>query len=159
MGEANKHYICSRFYRAPELLCKSQRYNCSVDLWSVGCCLAEMMLGRPLFNGVNTRHQLSLIAAVLGDVPHNYPSRSKTRYSTCKGQGMTSVARWKFVLQYTHSDVAALEFLRSVLQYNPAKRPSLKQTLAHDFFNPIVRQTGSCTSPYPPLEWTQHEKK
>jgi mitogen-activated protein kinase 15 len=42
--------VATRWYRAPELLLGSQTYNEKVDLWSVGCILAEMLIKNPLFN-------------------------------------------------------------------------------------------------------------
>jgi serine/threonine protein kinase len=44
-GEPNVSYICSRYYRAPELIFGNSDYNCVIDVWSVGCVIAELMLG------------------------------------------------------------------------------------------------------------------
>merc|ERR1711865_895765 len=48
-GEPNVSYICSRYYRAPELIFGATDYTCCIDVWSVGCVLAELLLGVPLF--------------------------------------------------------------------------------------------------------------
>ncbi len=45
-------YVATRWYRAPEILLGSTRYTKGVDMWSVGCILGEMLLGKPLFPGV-----------------------------------------------------------------------------------------------------------
>lgn len=45
-GEANIAYICSRFYRAPELIFGATDYTTSIDIWSAGCVLAELLLGQ-----------------------------------------------------------------------------------------------------------------
>jgi glycogen synthase kinase 3 beta len=50
-GEPNVSYICSRYYRAPELIFGSTSYSVSIDVWSTGCVMAELMLGQPLFPG------------------------------------------------------------------------------------------------------------
>lgn len=51
-GEANVSYICSRFYRAPELIFGATEYTTSIDIWSAGCVLAELLLGQVnIFNG------------------------------------------------------------------------------------------------------------
>lgn len=47
-------YVAARWYRAPEILLGSSRYDFSVDMWSVGCILAELYLCRPLFPGSST---------------------------------------------------------------------------------------------------------
>ncbi|GAU30300.1 hypothetical protein TSUD_385210, partial [Trifolium subterraneum] len=57
-GEANISYICSRFYRAPELIFGATEYTTSIDIWSGGCVLAELLLGQPLFPGENAVDQL-----------------------------------------------------------------------------------------------------
>lgn len=58
-------YVVTRYYRAPELLIMS-RYNHAIDMWSVGCILAEMLLRRPLFGGANYLSQLTLILETPG---------------------------------------------------------------------------------------------
>ena len=50
-GEANVSYICSRYYRAPELIFGNSNYGPYIDVWSVGCVIAELMLGQPIFPG------------------------------------------------------------------------------------------------------------
>ena len=47
----NVSYICSRYYRAPELIFGATLYDHSIDVWSVGCVVAELLLGQPLFPG------------------------------------------------------------------------------------------------------------
>ena len=50
-GEVNVSYICSRYYRAPELIFGATSYDQAIDVWSVGCVMAELLLGQPLFPG------------------------------------------------------------------------------------------------------------
>ena len=45
-------YVCSRYYRAPELILGSKKYGCEIDIWSAGCVVAEMVMTRPLFSGI-----------------------------------------------------------------------------------------------------------
>ena len=58
-------YIQSRYYRAPEILLGTG-YSCAIDIWSLGCIIAELYLGRPLFEGSNSITQLYCIIDVLG---------------------------------------------------------------------------------------------
>ena len=44
-------YICSRYYRAPELIFGADQYTNAIDVWSIACVMAEMILGEPLFPG------------------------------------------------------------------------------------------------------------
>lgn len=50
-GEPNVSYICSRYYRAPELIFGNSDYSTIIDVWSVGCVIAELLLGQPIFPG------------------------------------------------------------------------------------------------------------
>jgi glycogen synthase kinase 3 beta len=45
-GEPNISYICSRYYRAPELIFGATEYTTAIDLWSTGCVMAELLLGQ-----------------------------------------------------------------------------------------------------------------
>lgn len=65
-GEPNVSYICSRYYRAPELIFGCTDYNPAIDVWSVGCVIAELMLGQPLYPGESGVDQLVEIIKVLG---------------------------------------------------------------------------------------------
>ena len=65
-GENNVSYICSRYYRAPELIFGATNYSCKVDLWSVGCLIGEMIMGQPLFPGESGIDQLVEIIKSLG---------------------------------------------------------------------------------------------
>lgn len=65
-GEPNISYICSRCYRAPELIFGNSQYSTQIDVWSAGCVLGEMFLGVPLFQGESNIDQLVEIIKVLG---------------------------------------------------------------------------------------------
>ena len=55
INEPSISYICSRYYRAPELIFGSTKYDFTIDIWSAGCVLAEMIIGRPLFKGEDAK--------------------------------------------------------------------------------------------------------
>ncbi|TYJ96286.1 shaggy-related protein kinase kappa isoform X1 [Cucumis melo var. makuwa] len=57
-GEPNVSYICSRYYRAPELIFGATEYTTAIDIWSTGCVMAELLLGKPLFPGESGVDQL-----------------------------------------------------------------------------------------------------
>ncbi|KAG5504931.1 hypothetical protein JKF63_04377 [Porcisia hertigi] len=66
--EKNVSYICSRYYRAPELLFGALHYGCAVDMWSFGCIAAELLResGLPLFRGCTSIDQMAELFKVLG---------------------------------------------------------------------------------------------
>jgi len=64
------HGVASRWYRAPELLYGSTKYDESIDIWSVGCIIAELTIRRPLLQGESDIDQLYRILKLLG-TPNN----------------------------------------------------------------------------------------
>ena len=65
--ETSVAYICTRYYRAPELLLGYDHYGVEIDLWSAGCVIAELLRGgKVLFDGKNNTDQLIKIIKVLG---------------------------------------------------------------------------------------------
>ena len=59
-------YIATRWYRAPEILLGSRKYSRAIDIWSMGCMLAEMQKGKPLFPGTSTMNQLEKVLGWTG---------------------------------------------------------------------------------------------
>lgn len=68
-------YVVTRYYRAPEIILTGQDYSYGVDIWSVGCILAEMISGTPLFPGKDYIHQFSIITQLLGNPPKEIVER------------------------------------------------------------------------------------
>jgi serine/threonine protein kinase len=64
--EGLTEYVVTRWYRAPELLCDNQIYGKAVDVWSMGCIFAEILLRRPFLQGRDYLHQLKLIIKLVG---------------------------------------------------------------------------------------------
>lgn len=59
-------YVVTRWYRAPELLLSCDKYTEAIDIWAVGCILAELLLRKPLYPGKDYLHQLKIIVEHLG---------------------------------------------------------------------------------------------
>lgn len=59
-------YVSTRWYRAPEVLLHSTRYGSAIDLWAIGCIMAELYTFRPLFPGSSEVDQLFKVCSVLG---------------------------------------------------------------------------------------------
>uniref|UniRef100_A0A183ACK3 Protein kinase domain-containing protein n=1 Tax=Echinostoma caproni TaxID=27848 RepID=A0A183ACK3_9TREM len=80
-------YIQSRFYRAPEII-MGMSYGKEIDMWSLGCIVAEMITGAPLFPGEDADDQLALIMELLGTPPARMLSASKAAYKffLCTGE-------------------------------------------------------------------------
>ncbi len=65
-GEKSIPYICSRYYRAAELVLGAESYTLAVDMWSLGCILCEMLINQPIFPGINNTDMLLQMVKVLG---------------------------------------------------------------------------------------------
>lgn len=65
-GEQNISYICSRCYRAPELIFEATNYTTQIDMWSLGCILLEILNGRPLFIADSSLNHILEVIKVLG---------------------------------------------------------------------------------------------
>lgn len=80
-------YIQSRFYRAPEVIL-GQKYSLPIDMWSLGCILAELFSGRALFPGEDEGDQLACMMEVLGLPPVQLigdSRRAKIFFTACGG--------------------------------------------------------------------------
>lgn len=71
-------YIQSRFYRSPEVIL-GMNYHMAIDMWSLGCIMAELYTGFPIFPGENEQEQLSCIMEVLGVPDKDFINRSSRK--------------------------------------------------------------------------------
>lgn len=137
-GLSNVAYICSRYYRAPELIFESAYYTCAIDTWSLGCVIGELFLGTPLFQGGSGVDQLVEIIKVLGaptraDILAMNPNY--TQFSFPKVKPML----WKEVfVGVTYKNIpmpsSALDLIRNMLLFQPNERIDPLDALGHDFF-------------------------
>ena len=70
-------YVTTRWYRAPEVIVGWSRYGASIDMWAVGCIVAELISRSPLFPGENTMKQLGLIIRIMGAPSEGFVMRSQ----------------------------------------------------------------------------------
>ena len=83
-------YIQSRFYRAPEVILGA-RYGMPIDMWSLGCILAELLTGYPLLPGEDEGDQLSCIIELLGMPPQKLLDQSKRAKNFISSKGKYSI--------------------------------------------------------------------
>jgi mitogen-activated protein kinase 15 len=124
-------YVATRWYRAPELLLGSTSYTKGVDIWAVGCILAEIVLKKPLFPGSSTLDQLERIIEVTGKPS---PEDQETINSPFKSQMLDSIGiRRRIPLEelIPNTSAIAIDFMKRCFQFNPSKRPSVDELLRH----------------------------
>lgn len=132
-------YVSTRYYRAPEIMLTWQKYDTEVDLWSVGCILAEMIEGKPLFPGRDHVHQFSIITELLGlppaDVIDTICSENTLRFV----QLLPHKERIPFTERFaslTQIEPEAIDLLAKMLVFDPKKRISAADALTHPYMEP-----------------------
>lgn len=157
-GEPNVSYICSRYYRAPELIFGSTDYSTSIDIWSQGCVGAELLLGQPLFPGDSGVDQLVEIIKVLGTPTREEISSMNSNYTEFKFPQIKA-CQWRKVFRSKTPD-EAMDFIGSTLAYDPERRIKPLEGCGHSFFNEL-RDERTCLpngNAIPPLfDFTEHE--
>ncbi|CAD8093290.1 unnamed protein product [Paramecium sonneborni] len=134
--EANISYICSRCYRAPELIFGAVNYDTQIDVWSVGCVIAELFNGEPLFLGDSAVDQLIEIIKVLGTPTKVQVLSMNTEYDMQSYKFPLIKPRdWKKVIKT--NDSLAIELISKLLVYCPKTRFTPIQALCHPYFDQL----------------------
>ncbi|XP_054160443.1 cyclin-dependent kinase 7-like [Oppia nitens] len=126
------HQVVTRWYRAPELLFGSRMYGTGVDMWAIGCILAELLLRIPFLPGMSDLDQLSKIMQALGTPSETtWPGvESLPDYITFKYQPGTPLRE---IFTAVKDDL--IEVLSSMLTLNPLKRCTCTQALQMAYFS------------------------
>lgn len=122
-GEAiMTEYVATRWYRAPEILLGSSKYTKAVDMWSIGCILAEMYTGKAIFPGTSTLNQIERIIELLGrPTREEIDSMESVMAKECINQ--INVGKKKsFSTYFGNIDPDGLDLLSKLLTFNPNDR-------------------------------------
>lgn len=130
-------YVATRWYRPPELLGSfSGVYTPSVDVWSMGCIFAEMMLRRPVLPGKSAVQQLVFIVELIGKPTREELDSIPNPRARAFLKGLAPVVPlWDSV--FAACDPEAVDLLRGLLTFDPARRLTAEQALAHPFFRTL----------------------
>ncbi|KAK3068631.1 serine/threonine protein kinase, CMGC, dual-specificity [Teratosphaeriaceae sp. CCFEE 6253] len=136
-------YIQSRFYRSPEVILGST-YGLGIDMWSLGCILAELWTGSPLFPGENEQEQLACIMEVFGP-----PDRQLVERCTRKKLFFDSVGKPRVTVSskgrrrrpssktlqqaLKTDDEAFVDFVARCLRWDPERRMKPSEAVGHPF--------------------------
>ena len=139
-------YVSTRYYRAPECILKSTNYNSPVDVWAVGCILAELINFKPIFSGNSEKEVLFRIASIIG--PPNLQNWNE-------GLQLAKKLDIKFPITLSNSTSLAqlipeasteqLSILGEMLKWDPNKRATASNLLSHSFFSghPLINRISS----------------
>lgn len=137
------HLVVTLWYRAPELLLGAKQYSTAIDMWSLGCIMAELLSKEPLFNGKTEFDQLDKIFRILGTPNETiWPGFSKlpgVKVNFVKHQ--YNLLRKKFpATSFTGSPVlsdSGFDLLNKLLTYDPEKRITAEDALNHEWFHEV----------------------
>ena len=135
-GQKSLAYICSRYYRAPELIFGSTKYDSQIDVWSMGCVITELVLGRPLFPGSSPSDQLVEIIKILGtptkeDIVSMNPEFKEHKFPDIKPYP------WEKVLKNRKIPEHFVDLISKLLVYNPKVRLTAQKALEHTYFDEL----------------------
>lgn len=135
-------YICSRYYRAPELIIGCEIYTTKIDIWGLGCVIAEMFLGKPIFQGQDPELQLKEISKLLGPPSNSFFFKNNPHYrgSMFQTKLFSCSIKERFEQIFSNSPPDAIDLLLKILVYEPELRASPAQVLVHPFFHELKRK-------------------
>ncbi|KII63916.1 Glycogen synthase kinase-3 beta [Thelohanellus kitauei] len=130
-NESNVAYICSRHYRAPELIAGVSDYTTAVDIWSCGCVIAEAYSGVTLFNGDSSLDQMRKILFML-ELPQSYEGllKQNNHAEIFECRPTKGILNKRLKCKYKNYVALAEE----MLSFHPFFRPTSTQLLAHEYF-------------------------
>ncbi|XP_072955949.1 shaggy-related protein kinase epsilon-like [Typha angustifolia] len=150
-GEPNISYICSRYYRAPELIFGATEYTTAIDVWSVGCVFAELLIGQPLFPGESGVDQLVEIIKILGtptreEIKCMNPNYTEFKFPQIKARPWHKIFNKRLPPE-------AIDLVSRLLQYSPNLRCTALEACAHPFFDVLKDPNTRLPNgrPLPPL--------
>ncbi|KAL9669555.1 hypothetical protein QQ045_007102 [Rhodiola kirilowii] len=155
LSAGNKRPLTSRvvtlWYRPPELLLGSTNYGLSVDLWSVGCVFAELLIGKPFIKGRTEVEQLHKIFKLGGSPPEEFWSKSKLPHATMfKPQTPYESCLRERCKEFPGT---AVDLLETLLSIDPQKRGTASSALMSGYFHtkPYASDPHSLPT-YPPCK-------
>eukprot|EP00891_Asterochloris_glomerata_P007129 jgi/Astpho2/7129/fgenesh1_pm.00111_%23_1_t len=140
-------YVVTRWYRAPELLLSCEHYTAAIDIWSVGCILAELLQRKPLFPGKDYIDQLKLIIKTLGSPTEqdlSFISSSKARQYI---QALPAAHRVQFKQVFPDANPHAIDLLARMLQFDPRKRITVEEALQHPYLTQLHDPSAEPAAP------------
>ncbi|XP_012269283.2 serine/threonine-protein kinase dyf-5 [Athalia rosae] len=126
-------YVSTRWYRAPEVLLHSTTYNSPIDIWAVGCIMAELYTFRPLFPGNSEIDEIFKICSVMGtpdkdDWPEGYQLAAAMNF---KFPNFSPMSLSKLI---PNAGQEAVTLMEEMLRWNPVQRPTAQQSLRYRYF-------------------------
>jgi len=127
-------YVTTRWYRAPEVILAWKHYAKEIDIWSVGCIFAELFGRKPLLTGKDYIHQIQRVIEILGTPSEEDIMSITNEQARNFVRSLGYKPKIPFERIYPHAPPAAIHLLEGMLAFNPSKRLTAEQALAHPYF-------------------------
>eukprot|EP00299_Pterocystis_sp_00344_P009391 c3939_g1_i1.p1 GENE.c3939_g1_i1~~c3939_g1_i1.p1 ORF type:complete len:354 (-),score=101.75 c3939_g1_i1:39-1100(-) len=140
-------YVATRWYRAPEILLGSTKYTKGVDVWSVGCIIGELILGKPMFPGTSTMNQLDKIIQVTGFPAQDDIEAIESPFAATMLESLPKPANPRSLEQhFPGASAEAVALMKRMLTFNPHKRITIEESLEDKYvatFHDLPAETSA----------------
>jgi mitogen-activated protein kinase 15 len=126
-------YVATRWYRAPEILLGSSKYSKAVDMWSVGCILGELLVGKPIFQGKSSLNQIEKVLELVGKPKSEDVESLESPHAETILNSLSLFKKKSFQAFFPDASEDALDLLRKLLAFNPNQRITIEEALKHKY--------------------------
>uniref|UniRef100_A0A8C8BC14 mitogen-activated protein kinase n=1 Tax=Otus sunia TaxID=257818 RepID=A0A8C8BC14_9STRI len=127
-------YVATRWYRAPEIMLNWMHYNQTVDIWSVGCIMAELLKGKALFPGNDYIDQLKRIMEVVGTPSSELLKKISSEHARKYIESLPHMPQQDLKAVFRGANPLAVDLLEKMLILDSDKRITASEALAHPYF-------------------------
>ncbi|XP_061577391.1 mitogen-activated protein kinase 12 [Cololabis saira] len=127
-------YVVTRWYRAPEVILSWMHYTQTVDIWSVGCIMAEMIQAKPLFKGSDHLDQLNEILKLTGTPSQELLSKLQSEDAKSYIKSLPKVEKKDLRKMFSSANSHAVSVLERMLLLDPEERVTAAEALMLPYF-------------------------
>lgn len=150
------NYVATRWYRAPELLLSNQPYDKAIDIWAVGCILAEFYARKPVFMGRDSMHQVFEIIKVLGTPEKDLLIKFGTIKAWNLGKNSNNPVYkkipWSNMFPFASDE--AIDLIESLLHWDSTHRLNVEQAISHPFLTDVRKPDDEPVCLQGPFDFT-----
>ncbi|XP_003384011.1 PREDICTED: mitogen-activated protein kinase 14-like [Amphimedon queenslandica] len=126
-------YVATRYWRAPEIMLNWMHYGKEVDMWSVGCIMAELLTGQVLFPGSDHIDQLTKILQIVGTPDQEFVTKITSDTARSYIESLPKYPKKDFHTFFQGANPLAIDLLQMLLTIDPDKRITAEQALLHPY--------------------------